>query len=84
MTTKRQRAGVPHHAIGMKFRPLDGPVLASLAPRGRSWELTRHRAYQAHLAGDTVGETFGRTAAFLNLAAAGALSARVAGAHGAR
>lgn len=64
------------------WKPVPGPVLATLAPRGRSWELTRHRAYQAHLAGDTIGETFGRTAVFLNLAAAGALSSTVAGAHG--
>ena len=26
------------------------PALASLAPRGRAWELARYRAYQANLA----------------------------------
>ena len=32
--------------------------------------MTRYRAYQANLAGRTIGETFGRAAAFLKLAAA--------------
>jgi hypothetical protein len=36
--------------------------------------MTRYRAYQAELAGHTVGETFGRAAAFLQLAADGSLS----------
>jgi len=66
------------------WKPVPGPALASLAPRGRSWELTRHRAYQAQLADHTIGETFGRTAAFLNLAAASALSVTVKGAHAGR
>jgi hypothetical protein len=34
--------------------------------------MTRYRAYQAHLAGHTIGEVFGRATAFLRLAAAGA------------
>jgi hypothetical protein len=66
------------------WKPVPGPALASLASRGRSWELTRHRAYQAHLADHTLGETFGRTAAFLNLTAAGALSITVKDAHAGR
>ena len=37
---------------------------------GRHRELTRYRAYQAQLAGHTVGETFERAAEFLNLTAA--------------
>jgi hypothetical protein len=32
--------------------------------------MTRYRAYQAQLAGHTIGEIFVRTAEFLNLAAA--------------
>jgi hypothetical protein len=32
--------------------------------------MTRYRAYDAHLAGHTIGEVFGRAAAFLDLAAA--------------
>jgi hypothetical protein len=52
------------------WRPAPKPAIASLAPRGQTWEMTRFRAYQAHLAGHTIGETFGRPAAFLHLAAA--------------
>jgi hypothetical protein len=36
--------------------------------------MTRYRAYQAHLAGQTIGEVFGRAVAFLTLAAANATS----------
>ena len=32
--------------------------------------MTRYQAYQAQLAGHTIGETFGRASAFLKLAAA--------------
>jgi hypothetical protein len=56
-------------------------VPAPLAPRGQSWELARYRAYQAHLAGHTLGETFTCAAAFLNLAAANALATTGIGAH---
>jgi hypothetical protein len=52
------------------WRPVPEPALASLAPRGQAWEITRYRAYQEQLAGRTIGETFGRAAAFLHLAAA--------------
>jgi hypothetical protein len=45
------------------------PQLGSLPPRSRAWEMSRFRAYQAHLAGRTVGETFGLAGAFLELAA---------------
>ena len=34
--------------------------------------MTRYRAYQAHLAGHPIGETFGRATAFLKLTAANA------------
>jgi hypothetical protein len=50
------------------------PALASLPPRGQQWEMTRHRAYQAQLAGHAIGEIFGRATAFHNLAAAQAAS----------
>jgi hypothetical protein len=43
------------------------PVVASLPPRGQAWEMTRYRAYQAHLAAHTVGEIFERATAFLKL-----------------
>ena len=49
---------------------LPAPALDSLPPRGQAWEMTRYRAYQAHLAGHTVGEVFARATAFLKLAAA--------------
>jgi hypothetical protein len=54
------------------WRPVPEPALASLSPRGQAWEMIRYRAYQAHLAGHTIEETFARAAAFLNLAAANA------------
>ena len=63
------------------WKPVPEPVLASLAPRGRAWEMSRYRAYQAHLAGHSIGHTFGRAAEFLNLAAANALSTVGTGAH---
>ena len=48
------------------------PTRARLAhSRAREWEMTRYRACQAQLAGQPVGETFSRTAAFLRLAADG-------------
>src|ERR1035437_10086034 len=40
----------------------------SRTARAREWEMTRHRAYQAQLAGDPIGETFSRATAFLRLA----------------
>ena len=55
---------------GWRWKPLPEPALALLPPRGQAWELTRYRAYQAQLAGHTVGETFERAAEFLNLTAA--------------
>jgi hypothetical protein len=63
------------------WKPGSDPALAVLAPRGQAWEMTRYRAYQAHLAGQPTGQTFGRAAVFLNLVAASALSITVTGAH---
>jgi hypothetical protein len=57
-----------HGIAAWRWRSLPEPALASLPPRGRAWEMTRYRAYQAQLAGHTIGETFGLAAAFLNLA----------------
>jgi len=56
---------------GWVWKPMAEPALASLSPLGQSWEMTRYQAYQAQLAGHTIGETFGGAAAFLKLAAAG-------------
>lgn len=50
------------------WRSLPEPDLSALPPRGRAWEMTRYRAYQAHLAGHTIGDTFGQAAGFLKLA----------------
>jgi hypothetical protein len=50
------------------------PTLASLSPRGQDWEMTRYQAYQAQIAGYTVGEVFDRAAAFLKRAAANSAS----------
>jgi hypothetical protein len=57
---------------GWTWKSVPRPALASLPPRGRAWEKTRHRSYQAQLAGHTIGQTFGRAAAFLKQAAANA------------
>jgi hypothetical protein len=67
------RAGTGDDRItAWTWTSLPGPALDSLPPRGQVWEMTRYRAYQAHLAGHTIGEVFGRATAFLRLAAAGA------------
>jgi hypothetical protein len=54
---------------GWRWKPLPLPVLASLPPRAQAWEMTRYQAYQAQLAGHTIGETFRRAATFLTLTA---------------
>lgn len=66
------------------WKPAPEPALASLAPRRQAWERARYRAYQACLAGHTVGPAFGRTAEFLNLVAANALSVTGPDAHARR
>ena len=45
------------------------PQVDWLTPRGQAWELSRYRAYEARLAGHTVGQIFDRTAEFLEMAA---------------
>jgi len=67
------RAGTGH-ITARAWKPMPEPELASLPPRGQAWEMTRYRAYQVHLAGHTTGESFGRAAEFLKLAAADAAS----------
>lgn len=59
---------------GWTWKPVPEPRLASIPPRGQSWGKTRYQAYQARLAGQTIGETFARAAAFLKLAVADAPS----------
>ena len=82
--------GEPGHDAGRgritrwTWRSVPEPALASLPSRGQAWETTRYRAYQAHLAGHTIGETFARAVAFLKLAAANTPAITGASAHAAR
>jgi hypothetical protein len=69
---------------GWTWKPVPEPALGSLSPRGQAWEMTRYRAYQAHLAGHTTGESFRRAAEYLKLAAANANSITDLSAHPAR
>ena len=57
---------------GWMWRPVPESKLAKLSPHGRAWEVSRYQAYQAQLAGHTIGETFGRATAFLKRAVADA------------
>ena len=60
------------HITGWRWTPVPEPKLAALAPQGQAWEMTRYQAYQAQLAGHTIGETFTRAAEFLQQAVADA------------
>jgi hypothetical protein len=57
---------------GWTWKLVPQSKLASLTPHRRAWEMSRHQAYQAQLAGHTIGETFGRATTFLKLAVADA------------
>jgi hypothetical protein len=63
------------------WKSVPRPALDSLPLRGQEWEMTRYRAYEAQLAGHTIGETFGRAVDFLKLAAEQAVPAAEAGAR---
>jgi hypothetical protein len=78
---EHSRPGSGHGIAAWRWRSLPEPALASLPPRGQAWEMTRYRAYQAQLAGHTIGETFGRAAAFLKLATANSAAAVAVGPH---
>ena len=56
-------------AVAWRWRPVPEPPLESLPPRARVWEMSRHQAYQAHLAGRAADETFQVATAFLEAAA---------------
>lgn len=60
------------HITDWTWEPVRAPEVTSLGPRGQAWEMTRYQAYQAQLAGRTIGETFTRAAAFLKRAVADA------------
>jgi hypothetical protein len=49
---------------------LPRPASSALSPRGLTWELGRHQAYQSRLAGRPVGTTFTTAATFLKKVAA--------------
>ena len=66
---QQSQPGADRGVTAWRWRPVPEPDLGSLPPRGQAWEMTRYRAYQAQLAGHPIGETFGRAAAFLKLAA---------------
>jgi hypothetical protein len=57
---------------GWTWKPIADPVVDLLPPQGQEWERIRHDAYQAWLAGHTVGEVFTAASAFLRQAAAAA------------
>jgi anti-sigma B factor antagonist len=59
---------------GWTWKRVPEPALAWLPPRAQQWELARHRAYQARLAGRTIGHTFGQAVTFLTLTGADAAS----------
>lgn len=64
------------------WKPVAEPALAALPPRGQAWEMARYRAYQAHLAGHTVGEIFGKAVTFLTLTGTNAATATAASSGG--
>jgi hypothetical protein len=64
-------AGAGHAAgqaevMGWTWKLVAAPSLIGRRPRARAWELARYRAYQAQLAGHSVGEVFVRAEAFLH------------------
>ncbi len=59
---------------GWIWKPLPEPQLSRLPPPAQAWEMARYRAYQAQLAGRTIGQTLRRAEAFLTAACAAAAS----------
>ena len=57
---------------GWTWKRVPEPALARLAPRGQAWEMSRYRAYQAYLAGHTIGKTIGLAVTFVALTGASA------------
>ena len=56
--------------MAWSWRPMPEPAVTLLPPRGQAWEMARYQAYEAHLAGHTMEDVFGRAAAFLKLVSA--------------
>jgi hypothetical protein len=79
---RAEAAGTGHGRVtGWAWKPVPEPALGHLTPRGQAWETARHRAYQAGLAGHTLGETFRRAVTFLTLTGANAASTPVSPIH---
>jgi hypothetical protein len=51
-----------------RWRSLPAPAVNSFPPLRQEWEMDRYQAYQAYLAGHTVGDVFGRAGGFLGQA----------------
>ncbi|MGN6681529.1 MAG: hypothetical protein ACTHKL_27490 [Streptosporangiaceae bacterium] len=79
-----ERRPSAERVTGWRWMPVPEPALALLSSRGQTWEMTRYRAYQDHLAEHTIGETFARAAEFLQLAAASTTPSADTNAHAAR
>ena len=62
---------------GWTWKGAPEPPFASLPPNTQAREMARYRAYQAHLAGHTIGEILERAVAFLTLTGANAASLTV-------
>lgn len=62
------------HVAAWKWKPFAAPALSSLPARGQEWEMARYRAYQAQLAGHSVGDTFTDATDFLQLVCRGGLA----------
>jgi len=56
--------------LGWTWKSVTSPPLARRRPRARAWEAARYRAYQARLAGHSLGDVFERAGAFLHRTAA--------------
>jgi hypothetical protein len=67
--------------IGWTWKPVPEPALTWLPARAQAWEQARYRAYQARLAGHTIGETFAEAGTFLTLTGADAASSTDTGQH---
>jgi hypothetical protein len=48
-----------------RWQHVPEPPLGSLSPGAQAWKLGRYRGYEAQLAGQTIGSTFGRVVVFL-------------------
>ncbi len=73
--------GMDARITAWTWKPVRTPALGTLSPRGQAWEMDRYEAYQAQLAGHTIGETFQRATRFLTLTSEQATPAEPAGAH---